>query len=112
MVKLTKDINRNEYADTMSLLGYVYLRMGDYQKSIQSFEESLRSFDLRYKNFEERYYIAKAHYALALAKYGKIDEAKLIVEDVDRKIGQLNIRPEIEEVIKNIIEEVNGYLQG
>jgi len=90
LLKITKDINRNEYADTMSLLGYVYLGMEDYQKSIQSFEEALRSFDLRYKNFEERYYIAKAFYALALAKYGKIDEAKLIIEDVDRKIGELN----------------------
>ncbi len=112
MVKITEDINRNEYADTMSLLGYVYLRMGDYEKAIQSFEEALRSFDLRYKNFEERYYIAKAHYALALAKYGKVDEAKLIIEDVDKKIGQLNLRPEIEELIKNTIEEVKGYLQG
>jgi tetratricopeptide (TPR) repeat protein len=112
MVKITKDINRNEYADTMSLLGYVYLRMEDYQKSIQSFEEALRSFDLRYKNFEERYYIAKAFYALALAKYGKIDEAKLIVAEMDRKIGQLKLRPEIEELIKNKIEEVKGYLQG
>jgi tetratricopeptide (TPR) repeat protein len=109
MVKITKDININEYADTMSLLGYVYLRMGDYQKSIQSFEEALRSFDLRYKNFEERYYIAKAHYALALAKYGKIDETKLIVDEMDKKIGELNLRPETVESIKNIIEEVKGY---
>jgi len=112
LVKITKDINRNEYADTMSLLGYVYLGMEDYQKSIQSFEEALRSFDLRYKNFEERYYIAKAHYAQALAKYGKIDEAKLIVDEIKVKIGQLKLRPEIEELIKNTIEEVKGYLQG
>jgi tetratricopeptide (TPR) repeat protein len=112
LVKITKDINRNEYADTMGLLGYVYLRMGDYQKSIQSFEEALRSFDLRYKNFEERYYIAKAHYALALAKYGKIDEAKLIIEDVDRKIGELNLRPDQEEAIKNTIEEAKVYIHG
>jgi tetratricopeptide (TPR) repeat protein len=83
--------------------------MGDYQKSIQSFEEALRSFDLRYKNFEERYYIAKAHYALALAKYGKIDETKLIVDEMDKKIGELNLRPETVESIKNIIEEVKGY---
>jgi tetratricopeptide (TPR) repeat protein len=112
LVKITKDINRNEYADTMGLLGYVYLRMGDYQKSIQSFEEALRSFDLRYKNFEQRYYIAKAYYALALAKYGKIDEAKLIVAEIEMKIGQLKLRPEIEELIRNKIEEVKGYLQG
>jgi tetratricopeptide (TPR) repeat protein len=112
LLKITKDINRNEYADTMSLLGYVYLGMEDYQKSIQSFEEALRSFDLRYKDFEERYYIAKAFYALALAKYGKIDEAKLIVDEMDKKIGQLKLRPEIEELIKNKIEEVKGYLQG
>jgi tetratricopeptide (TPR) repeat protein len=112
LLKITKDINRNEYADTMSLLGYVYLGMEDYQKSIQNFEEALRSFDLRYKNFEERYYIAKAFYALALAKYGKIDEAKLIVDEMDKKIGQLKLRPEIEELIKNKIEEVKGYLQG
>ena len=112
LVKITKDINRNEYADTMSLLGYVYLSMGDYEKAIQSFEEALRSFDLRYKNFEERYYVAKAFYALALAKYGKIDEAKLIVEEIEMKIGQLKLRPEIEELIKNKIEEVKGYLQG
>jgi tetratricopeptide (TPR) repeat protein len=112
LLKITKDINRNEYADTMSLLGYVYLGMEDYQKSIQSFEEALRSFDLRYKNFEEKYYIAKAFYALALAKYGKIDEAKLIVDEMDKKIGQLKLRPEIEELIKNKIEEVKGYLQG
>jgi tetratricopeptide (TPR) repeat protein len=112
LIKITKDINRNEYADTMSLLGYVYLGMEDYQKSIQSFEEALRSFDLRDKNFEERYYIAKAFYALALAKYGKIDEAKLIVDEMDRKIGELSLRPDNEEVIKNTIEEVKGYLQG
>jgi len=112
LVKITKDINRNEYADAMSLLGYVYLRMGDYQKSIQSFEEALRSFDLRYKNFEERYYMSKAFYALALAKYGKIDEAKLIVEDVNRKIGELNLRPDQEEVIKNTIEEAKVYIHG
>jgi CRISPR/Cas system-associated exonuclease Cas4 (RecB family) len=65
-----------------------------------------------YKNFEGRYYIAKAFYAFALAKYGKIDEAKLIIEDVDRKIGELNLRPDHEEVIKNTIEEVKEYLQG
>jgi tetratricopeptide (TPR) repeat protein len=112
LVKITKDINRNEYADAMGLLGYVYLRMGDYQKSIQSFEEALRSFDLRYKNFEGRYYMAKAHYAQALAKYGKIDEAKLVVAEIDKKIGQLDLSPEIEELIKSIIEEVKGYLQG
>jgi tetratricopeptide (TPR) repeat protein len=86
--------------------------MGDYQKSIQSFEEALRSFDLRDKSFEGRYYTAKTYYALALAKYGKVDEAKLIIEDVDRKIGELNLRPDHEEVIKNTIEEVKGYLQG
>jgi len=90
LLKITKDINRNEYADTMGLLGYVYLCMGDYEKAVQSFEEALISFDLRDKNFEGRYYMAKAFYALALAKYGKIDEAKLIIEDVDRKIGELN----------------------
>ncbi len=112
LIKITKDISRNEYADTMSLLGYVYLRMGDYQKSIQSFEEALRSFDLRYKNFEERYYMAKAFYASALAKYGKIDEAKLIVDEIEMKIEQLKLRPEVDEVIKNTIEEVKGYLQG
>ncbi len=112
MVKITKDTNRNAYADAMGLLGYVYLSMGDYQKSIQSFEEALRSFDLRYKNFEERYYMAKAYYALALAKYGKIDEAKLIIAEMDKKIGELNLSPEIEELIKNKIEEVKGYLQG
>jgi tetratricopeptide (TPR) repeat protein len=112
MIKITKDINRNEYADTMGLLGYVYLCMGDYEKAIQSFEEALRSFDLRDKNFEGRYYMAKAYYALALAKYGKVDDAKLIVEDVDRKIGELNLRPDHEEVIKDTIEEVKGYLQG
>ncbi|MFZ8832841.1 MAG: tetratricopeptide repeat protein, partial [Candidatus Caldipriscus sp.] len=112
MIKITKGININEYADTTGLLGYVYLRMGDYEKAIQSFEEALRSFDLRYKNFEERYYVAKAFYALALAKYGKIDEAKLIVEEIEMKIGQLKLRPEIEELIKNKIEEVKGYLQG
>jgi len=47
-----------------------------------------------------------------LAKYGKIDEAKLIVEDVDRKIGELNLRPEIEELIKNKIEEAKVYIHG
>jgi hypothetical protein len=72
----------------------------------------LRSFDLRYKNFEERYYVAKAHYALALAKYGKIDEAKLIIEDVDRKIGELNLSPNQEELIKNTIEEAKVYIHG
>jgi hypothetical protein len=112
MVKITKDINRNEYADTMTLLGYVYLRMGDYQKSIQSFEEALISFDLRDKNFEGRYYMAKANYALALAKCGKVDEAKLIIEDVDRKIGELNLRPDYEEVIKDVIEQVKVYIHG
>jgi hypothetical protein len=45
-------------------------------------------------------------------KYGKVDDAKLIVEDVDRKIGELNLRPDHEEVIKDTIEEVKGYLQG
>jgi len=109
LIKITKDINRNEYADVMSLLGYVYLRMGDYQKSIQSFEEALRSFDLRYKNFEERYYVAKAFYASALAKYGKIDEAKLIVNEIEMKIGQLELRPEVEKVIKDTIEEAKVY---
>jgi tetratricopeptide (TPR) repeat protein len=112
MVKITKDINRNEYADAMGLLGYVYSRMEDYQKSIQSFEEALRSFDLRDKNFEGRYYMAKAYYALALAKYGKVDEAKLIVEDVDRKIGELNLRPDHEEAIKDTVEEAKVYIQG
>jgi tetratricopeptide (TPR) repeat protein len=112
LLKITKDINRNDYAFSIALLGYVYLRMGDYQKSIQSFEEALRSFDLRYKNFEERYYVAKAFYALALAKYGKIDEAKLIVDEIEMKIGQMKLSPEIEELIKNTIEEVKGYLQG
>jgi tetratricopeptide (TPR) repeat protein len=110
MVKITKDINRNEYADAMGLLGYVYLSMGDYEKAIQSFEEALRSFDLRDKKFEGRYYMAKAYYALALAKYGKIDEAKLIVEDVDRKIGELNLRPDHEELIKDTIEEAKVYI--
>ncbi len=112
LIKITKDISRNQYADTMSLLGYVYLRMGDYEKSIQSFEEALRSFDLRYKNFEERYYMAKAFYASALAKYGKVDEARLIIEDVNRKIGELNLRPEVEELIKDTIEEVKVYIHG
>jgi len=112
LVKITKDIDRNRYAYTMSLLGYVYLLMGDYQKSIQSFEEALRSFDLRYKNFEEKYYIAKAYYALALAKYGKIDEAKLIVDEMDKKIEQLKLRPDQEEVIKNTIEEAKVYIHG
>jgi tetratricopeptide (TPR) repeat protein len=112
LVKITKGININEYADAMGLLGYVYLRMGDYEKAIQSFEEALRNFDLRDKNFEGRYYMAKAHYALALAKYEKIDEAKLIIEDVDRKIGEFNLRPDHEELIKDTIEEAKGYLQG
>jgi tetratricopeptide (TPR) repeat protein len=112
MVKITKDINRNEYAFSIALLGYVYLRMGDYQKSIQSFEEALRSFDLRYKDFEEKYYAAKAYYALALAKFGKVDEAKLIIEDVDRKIGELNLRPDHEELIKDTIEEAKVYIHG
>jgi tetratricopeptide (TPR) repeat protein len=112
LLKITKDINRNDYAFSIALLGYVYLGMEDYQKSIQSFEEALRSFDLRYKNFEERYYVAKAFYALALAKYGKIDEAKLIVDEIEMKIGQMKLSPEIEELIKNTIEEVKGYLQG
>jgi tetratricopeptide (TPR) repeat protein len=112
LVKITKDINRNEYAFSIALLGYVYLRMGDYQKSIQSFEEALRSFDLRYKDFEEKYYAAKAYYALALAKYGKIDEAKLIVDEIEMKIGQLKLRPDNEEMIKNTIEEVKGYFRG
>jgi len=79
--------------------------MGDYEKALQS-------FDLRDKNFEGRYYMAKAYYALALAKYGKVDEAKLIIEDVDGKIGELNLRPDHEEVIRDTIEEVRGYLQG
>jgi tetratricopeptide (TPR) repeat protein len=107
LLKITKDINR--YAYSIALLGYVYLHMGDYQKSIQSFEEALRSFDLRYKDFEEKYYAAKAYYALALAKYGKIDEAKLIVDEIEMKIGQLDLSPETVESIKNIIEEVKGY---
>jgi tetratricopeptide (TPR) repeat protein len=111
MIKITKDINRNEYADTMGLLGYVYLCMGDYEKAIQSFEEALRSFDLRDKNFEGRYYIVKANYALALAKFGKVDEAKLIIEDIDRKIGELNLRPDHEEVIKDTVEEAKVYIQ-
>jgi len=110
LLKITKDINR--YAYSIALLGYVYLHMGDYQKSIQSFEEALKSFDLKYKDFEGRYYLAKAFYALALAKYGKIDEAKLIIEDVDRKIGQLKLRPETEELIKNTIEEAKVYIHG
>jgi len=96
----------------MGLLGYVYLCMGDYEKAIQSFEEALISFDLRYKNFEGRYYMAKAYYALALAKYGKIDEAKLIIEDADRKIGELNLRPDQEELIKDTIEEAKVYIHG
>jgi tetratricopeptide (TPR) repeat protein len=112
LLKITKDINRNEYADTMSLLGYVYLRMGDYEKAIQSFEEALISFDLRDKNFEGRYYMAKASHALALAKYGKVDEAKLIVEDVNRKIGQLNLRSDHKEVIIDTIEEAKVYIHG
>jgi tetratricopeptide (TPR) repeat protein len=110
MLKISKDTNINEYADALGLLGYIYYKMGDYEKAIQSFEEALISFDLRDKNFEGRYYIVKANYALALAKYGKFDEAKLIVEDVDRKIGELNLRPDHEELIKDTIEEVKGYL--
>jgi len=112
MVKITNDINRNEYADAMSLLGYVYLRMGDYQKSIKSYEEALRSFDLRYKNFKERYYMMKVFYASALEKYGKIDEAKLIVDEIKMKIGQLELRPEVEKVLKDTIEEAKVYIHG
>jgi tetratricopeptide (TPR) repeat protein len=109
MLKISKDTNINEYADALGLLGYIYYKMGDYEKAIQSLEEALISFDLRDKNFEGRYYIVKSNYALALAKYGKVDEAKLIIEDVDRKIGELNLRPEIEELIKNTIEEAKVY---
>ncbi len=84
--------------------------MGNHEKAIQSFEEALRSFDLRDKNFEGRYYIAKTYYALALAKYGKVDEAKLIIEDVNKKIGQLNLRLDHEEVIIDTIEEAKEYI--
>jgi tetratricopeptide (TPR) repeat protein len=112
MLKISKDTNINEYAYALGLLGYIYYKMGDYEKAIQSFEEALISFDLRDKNFEGRYYIVKANYALALAKYGKVDEAKLIIEDVDRKIGELNLRPDHEELIKDTIEEVKVYIHG
>ena len=53
----------------------------------------------------------KANYALSLAKYGKVDEAKLIIEDVDRKIGELNLRPDHKALIKDIIEEAKIYIQ-
>jgi hypothetical protein len=86
--------------------------MGDYEKAIQSLAEALTSFDLRDKNFEGRYYIVKANYALALAKYGKVDEARLIIEDVDRKIEELNLRPDHEELIKDTIEEAKVYIHG
>jgi len=112
MLKISKDTNINEYAYALGLLGYIYYKMGDYEKAIQSFEEALISFDLRDKNFEGRYYIVKANYALALAKYGKIDEAKLIIEDVDRKIGELNLSPDHEELIKDTIEEAKVYIHG
>jgi len=92
---------KNEYAYALGLLGYIYYKMGDYEKAIQSLAEALTSFDLRDKNFEGRYYIVKANYTLALAKYGKVDEEKLIIEDVDRKIEELNLRPDHEEVIKD-----------
>jgi hypothetical protein len=112
MLKISKDTNINEYAYALGLLGYIYYKMGDYEKAIQSLEEALISFDLRDKNFEGRYYIVKANYALALAKYGKVDEAKLIIEDVDRKIGELNLRPDHEELIKDTIEEAKVYIHG
>lgn len=103
---------KNEYAYALGLLGYIYYKMGDYEKAIQSFEEAIISFDLRDKNFEGRYYIVKANYTLALAKYGKVDEAKLIVAEMDKKIGELNLRPDYEEVIKDTIEEAKVYIHG
>jgi tetratricopeptide (TPR) repeat protein len=112
MLKISKDTNINEYADALGLLGYIYYKMGDYEKSIQSFEEALISFDLRDKNFEGRYYIVKANYALALAKYGKVDEARLIVAEMDKKIGKLNLRPDHQELIKDTIEEAKVYIHG
>ena len=111
MLKISKDTNINEYANALGLLGYIYYKMGDYEKAIQNFEEALKNFDLRDKNFEARYYMAKANYALSLAKYGKVDEAKLIIEDVDRKIGGLNLRPDHKALIKDIIEEAKVYIQ-
>jgi len=112
IVKISKETNKNEYADAMSLLGYVYLVMGDYQKSLQNFEEALRSFDLRDKNFEGRYYLAKAYYAKVLAELGRVEEAKLIAEEIGEKIGELKLIPQVEETIKQIIDEIKQYSNG
>ena len=112
IVKISKETNKNEYADAMSLLGYVYLVMGDYQKSLQNFEEALRSFDLRDKNFEGRYYIAKVYYAKVLAKLGRVEEAKLIAEEIGERIGELKLIPQDKETIKQIIDEIKQYSNG
>jgi Tetratricopeptide repeat. len=112
IVKISKETNKNEYADAMSLLGYVYLVMGDYQKSLQNFEEALRSFDLRDKNFEGSYYLAKVYYAKVLAELGRVEEAKLIAEEIGEKIGELKLIPQVEETIKQIIDEIKQYSNG
>jgi hypothetical protein len=35
-----------------------------------------------------------------------------LIEDVNRKIGELNLRPDHEEVIKDTIEEAKVYIHG
>ncbi len=102
IIKISKDRNKNEYADAMGLLGYILTLRGDYEKALSTFELSLETFDLRYREFEWRYYISKIHYALALAKAGRLEESLKIMQEVRGKAEELGIKDTWESVMKNL----------
>ena len=111
MLKITKNAYKNEYADAMALAGYIYYKMGDYQKALQTLSEAIQNFDLRDKNLERRYYLAKANYAEVLAKLGKVKKAAIIVKELEEKISDLSLYPEIAESIKNTIRNIRNMMK-
>ncbi len=99
-----KEINPNEYADTLALKGYILLLMGEYERARETFEEALKTFDLSFKNFENRYCLAKIYYAKTLSKLGRFDEAVEMMLSVKEKAEEVGYM----EIWKNVMSEIQS----
>ncbi|MEO0139899.1 MAG: tetratricopeptide repeat protein [candidate division WOR-3 bacterium] len=99
-----KEINPNEYADTLGLKGYILLLMDEYERARETFEEALETFDLSFKNFENRYCIAKIYYAKTLSKLGRVGEAVEIMLSVKGKAEEVGYT----EIWKNVMLEIQS----
>ncbi|MEO0171183.1 MAG: tetratricopeptide repeat protein [candidate division WOR-3 bacterium] len=99
-----KEINPNEYADTLGLKGYILLLMDEYERARETFEEALETFDLSFKNFENRYCIAKIYYAKTLSKLGRVGEAVEIMLSVKGKAEEVGYT----EIWKNVMSEIQS----